>query len=273
MGEERGFFKGAVALMAAFGLEFLKLLQVSLYVAADALLIDGQELELIRLGLERGGAAKAIWSAVVAEREHVVLDGAGPQTRSDSRCQHVLGIRPGRFINVTTPVVLGNGVGELLFHGGYGAKRALNTKTRLFATSHAAGYSGDEIWAFCYAKEKNLPATKQGKFRFGSIWTWTALDADTKFIASWMVGPRDTGAAHEFVRRNAWELSAAISGEPDRKHISASYLEPQNLTMDARAPVHQVDERLQQEAGKAHRRGLASLYALQLLPHSPDASE
>ena len=190
MGEELGFFKGAVALMVAFGLEFLKLLQVSLYVAADALLIDGQELELIRLGLERAGVRESdLVLAVVAEREDVVLDGAGPPTRSDSRCQHVSGIRPGRFINVTTPVVLGNGVGELLFHGGFGAKRALNTKTRLFATSHAAGYSGDQIWAFCCAREKNLPAAKQGKFRFGSIWTWTALDADTKFIASWMVGP------------------------------------------------------------------------------------
>src|SRR6266702_7228016 len=43
----------------------------------------------------------------------------------------------------------------------------------------------DEIWAFCYAKQKNVPADKQGQFGFGDIWTWTALCADTKLICSW----------------------------------------------------------------------------------------
>ena len=64
----------------------------------------------------------------------------------------------------------------------------------------------DEIWAFCYAKDKNVPASKQGQFGFGSIWTWTALDADTKLIASWMVGTRDTNAAHEFIQDLAGRL-------------------------------------------------------------------
>ncbi|MGO8731633.1 MAG: hypothetical protein ACLQVM_02445 [Terriglobia bacterium] len=48
----------------------------------------------------------------------------------------------------------------------------------------------DEIWAFCYAKDKNVPADKQGKFGFGSVWTWVAMDADTKLVASFMVGNR-----------------------------------------------------------------------------------
>src|ERR1700685_3836048 len=48
----------------------------------------------------------------------------------------------------------------------------------------------DEIWAFCYAKDKNVPSAKQGKFGFGSVWTWVAIDADSKFICSWMVGNR-----------------------------------------------------------------------------------
>jgi len=64
----------------------------------------------------------------------------------------------------------------------------------------------DEIWAFCYAKDKNVPVSKQGQFGFGSIWTWTALDADTKLIASWMVGTRDTNAAHEFIQDLAGRL-------------------------------------------------------------------
>lgn len=37
----------------------------------------------------------------------------------------------------------------------------------------------DEIWSFCYAKDKNLPEELQGKFGFGSVWTWTAIDADS----------------------------------------------------------------------------------------------
>ena len=36
----------------------------------------------------------------------------------------------------------------------------------------------DEIWSFCFAKDKNLPARLRGKFGFGSVWTWTAVCAD-----------------------------------------------------------------------------------------------
>lgn len=42
----------------------------------------------------------------------------------------------------------------------------------------------DEIWSFCYAKEKNLPDELKGKLGFGDVWTWTALDADTKLMVS-----------------------------------------------------------------------------------------
>lgn len=43
----------------------------------------------------------------------------------------------------------------------------------------------DEIWSFCFAKDKNLSEEMQGKFGFGSIWTWTAICADTKL---WYLG-------------------------------------------------------------------------------------
>src|SRR5208283_436223 len=36
----------------------------------------------------------------------------------------------------------------------------------------------DEIWSFCYAKEKNVPNDKRGQFGFGDVWTWTAIDAE-----------------------------------------------------------------------------------------------
>src|SRR6266481_1454119 len=40
----------------------------------------------------------------------------------------------------------------------------------------------DEIWSFCYAKEKNVPAAHKDEFGYGDVWTWTALDADTKLV-------------------------------------------------------------------------------------------
>ncbi len=58
----------------------------------------------------------------------------------------------------------------------------------------------DEIWSFCYAKQKNVPGNKQGKFGFGDVWTFTAIDADTKLVHSWMVGLRNAGYAFTFMR-------------------------------------------------------------------------
>ena len=58
----------------------------------------------------------------------------------------------------------------------------------------------DEIWSFIGAKDKNVPAERQGEFGMGSVWTWTATDADTKLICSWMVGNRDADAAFEFMK-------------------------------------------------------------------------
>ena len=53
----------------------------------------------------------------------------------------------------------------------------------------------DEIWAFCYAKQKNVPEDFQGTPGYGDVWTWVAIDADTKLIPSWLVGERTTRTA------------------------------------------------------------------------------
>jgi IS1 family transposase len=50
----------------------------------------------------------------------------------------------------------------------------------------------DEIWAFCYAKQKNVPEQHRGTPGYGDVWTWTALCADTKLVPSWLVGERTT---------------------------------------------------------------------------------
>ena len=57
----------------------------------------------------------------------------------------------------------------------------------------------DEIWSFCYAKQKNVPENKQNRFGYGDVWTFTAIDADTKLVPSWLIGLRDSGYAYEFV--------------------------------------------------------------------------
>src|SRR6266850_5973888 len=44
----------------------------------------------------------------------------------------------------------------------------------------------DEIWSVCFAKDKNVPEELKGQFGFGSVWTWTAIDADTKLIPCWL---------------------------------------------------------------------------------------
>jgi len=145
----------------------------------------------------------------------------------------------------------------------------------------------DEIWSFCYAKEKNVPADKKGQFGYGDVWTWTAICADTKLVPSWLVGNRDAENAEIFINDLASRLAhrvqltsdglkvyidavdnafgadidyamlvkmygesvetkvqkryspaqftgsrkEAMTGNPDRKHISTSYEERQNLTM------------------------------------------
>ncbi|MGA2670940.1 MAG: IS1 family transposase [Dehalococcoidia bacterium] len=58
----------------------------------------------------------------------------------------------------------------------------------------------DEIWSFCYAKEKNVPKDKQGQFGYGDVWTFVALDADTKLILNWLAGLRNPECAYEFVK-------------------------------------------------------------------------
>jgi IS1 family transposase len=57
----------------------------------------------------------------------------------------------------------------------------------------------DEIWSFCYAKAKNVPEAHKGELGFGDVWTWTAIDADTKLILSYFVGGRDRESACAFM--------------------------------------------------------------------------
>jgi IS1 family transposase len=80
----------------------------------------------------------------------------------------------------------------------------------------------DEIWAFVYAKSKNVPEAHKGEFGYGDVWTWTALDADTKLVPSWAVGRRDGFTASAFIRDLADRLASRVQLTTDGHKV---YLE------------------------------------------------
>ena len=143
----------------------------------------------------------------------------------------------------------------------------------------------DEIWSFCYSKEKNVAPDDKGILGYGDVYTWTAIDADSKLAISWLVGRRDYDYAEAFMSDLASRLSERVqltsdgygcyinavekmfggavdyamlvkiygddsnaqkryspasfvsaekrtmAGNPDKAHISTSFVERQNLTM------------------------------------------
>jgi IS1 family transposase len=76
----------------------------------------------------------------------------------------------------------------------------------------------DEIWSFCYAKKKNVPAQHQGEFGFGDVWTWTAIDADSKLMVSWLIGRRGAQDAAAFMRDVASRLTNRVQLTTDGHH-------------------------------------------------------
>jgi IS1 family transposase len=68
----------------------------------------------------------------------------------------------------------------------------------------------DEVWAFVYAKAKNVPESMAGAWGIGDVWTWTALDADSKLLISWAGGRRDAATGHAFMRDVASRLGHRV---------------------------------------------------------------
>ena len=68
----------------------------------------------------------------------------------------------------------------------------------------------DEIWSFVYARRDNVPEEKAGQFGFGDVWTWTAMDADTKLMLSWYVGKRDAESAYTIMQDVASRLANRV---------------------------------------------------------------
>lgn len=68
----------------------------------------------------------------------------------------------------------------------------------------------DEIWSFCYAKEKNVADAKAAPEGAGDVWTWTAIDRDTKMILAFEVGDRSAETARDFMFNLADRLANRV---------------------------------------------------------------
>jgi IS1 family transposase len=68
----------------------------------------------------------------------------------------------------------------------------------------------DEIWSFCYSKEKNVPEDKKDEFGYGDVYTWTAICDESKLVPSWYVGRRDYAAAKFFIKDLAGRLAHRV---------------------------------------------------------------
>lgn len=67
----------------------------------------------------------------------------------------------------------------------------------------------DEIWSFVGCKQKNVTEDNKEK-GYGDIWTWTAIDAQTKLVPCWFIGTRDAGAAYHFMHDLAGRLANRV---------------------------------------------------------------
>lgn len=101
---------------------------------------------------------------------HLLVEGSS--LRSISR---VVGVS----INTVTKLLVEAGEACSAFHDR--EVRGLNSKR----------IQCDEIWSYCYAKQKNVATAKAAPADAGDVWTWTTLDADSKLICNWVVGGRD----------------------------------------------------------------------------------
>lgn len=83
----------------------------------------------------------------------------------------------------------------------------------------------DEIWSFCYSKEKNVPEEHKGELGYGDVYTWTALCADTKLIPSFMVGKRDAEFGNAFMLDLATRLKNRVQLTTDGHRVYLNAVE------------------------------------------------
>lgn len=83
----------------------------------------------------------------------------------------------------------------------------------------------DEIWSFCYAKDKNVPKHLRKTKGVGDVWTWTAIDADTKLVPSWWIGDRGAQSAKRFMEDLAGRLANRVQLTSDGHKVYLNAVE------------------------------------------------
>jgi IS1 family transposase len=68
----------------------------------------------------------------------------------------------------------------------------------------------DEIWSFCNAKMRNVPAEHRDEFGWGDVWTWTTIDRETKLVPSWYIGGRSWKSAAVVMDDLRWRLAGRV---------------------------------------------------------------
>jgi IS1 family transposase len=120
------------------------------------------------------------------------------QLSNEQRAQVVACICEGNSIRATVRLtgISKNTITKLLVELG---DACVDYQDRTLVNLNCKRIQCDETWSFVYAKEKNVPADKKGQLGYGDVWTWTAIDADTKLVPSFMVGNRDARTAVAFM--------------------------------------------------------------------------
>jgi IS1 family transposase len=80
---------------------------------------------------------------------------------------------------------------------------------RVFRNLKCQHIQCDEIWSFVGCKAKNVTPDNKGN-GWGDVWTWVALDAETKLVPTWFVGTRDAGAAYHFIHDLKERLASRV---------------------------------------------------------------
>lgn len=142
---------------------------------------------------------------------------------------------------------------------------SINTVTKLLvdagaacATYHdemvrnvaAKRIQSDEIWSFCYAKDKNVKTAKAAPDGAGNIWTWTALDPDSKLMVTWWAGDRTSSTGFNFLEDLQSRLANRIQLTTDGH---GAYLEAVPFTFGDNVDFAQLIKIYKETKGGASR--------------------
>ena len=131
------------------------------------------------------------------------------QLNTAKRAQVIAALIEGNSINATCRML---GVGKhtvlrLLEDAGCACAAFHDANVRNLRVNRA---QCDEVWSFIYAKQKNVSPEKEAEGA-GDCWTWTAIDADTKLIISYMLGDRGAATARDFMEDVAGRIATEFS--------------------------------------------------------------